>query len=326
MLERSAHAPLLLCGGREQSTCCCCCSHSLTCTGNLPVSQSEALALQFVFSEARAADVDPETSNWSGTKSDPDQRRGGGGHSLIIPPREDRWRVVVEVVEGLAPVYVAGNKKIKTRWQAAGGGVTGSVPTCSPDRRSPPGHRAAQHRETPGHLRTHRDTPGHTSGHFGEHSHICSCFREEVRAAALFCSFCVWSAGGRTPVGLLSFPLLSSPARLLPSPFLSSPLSLLSSRSQSKRPLPELLYLRGQVRGEVRAQLQVLDDGGGEPERWFCALTAGAERQAGRGGGGLSPRPAAAAPRSHSRSAGRRQPEFLQKNKENMKQANMRLN
>ena len=219
MLERSAHAPLLLCGGREQSTCCCCCSHSLTCTGNLPVSQSEALALQFVFSEARAADVDPETSNWSGTKSDPDQRRGGG-HSLIIPPREDRWRVVVEVVEGLAPVYVAGNKKIKTRWQAAGGGVTGSVPTCSPDRRSPPGHRAAQHRETPGHLRTHRDTPGHTSGHFGEHSHICSCFREEVRAAALFCSFCVWSAGGRTPVGLLS----SSPLLLSSSPLLSSPL------------------------------------------------------------------------------------------------------
>lgn len=44
---------------------------------------------------------------------------GGGGHSLIIPPREDRWRVVeeeeVEVVEGLAPVYVAGNKKIKAR-------------------------------------------------------------------------------------------------------------------------------------------------------------------------------------------------------------------
>lgn len=46
-------------------------------------------------------------------------RGEGGGHSLIIPPREDRWRVVeeeeVEVVEGLAPVYVAGNKKIKAR-------------------------------------------------------------------------------------------------------------------------------------------------------------------------------------------------------------------
>lgn len=83
MLKRSAHAPLLLlCGGRELTErvlLLLLLLTQLTCTGNLPVSQSGALALQFVFSEARAADLNPETSKSSGTKSDPDQRGGGGG-------------------------------------------------------------------------------------------------------------------------------------------------------------------------------------------------------------------------------------------------------
>ena len=102
---------------------------------------------------------------WSGSL-------GGGGHSLIIPPREDRWRVVVEeeveVVEGLAPVYVAGNKKIKARWQAAGGGVTGSVPTCRPTDAPLPAtalRYTGTHRDTSGHTGTHRDTSGHTGTH-----------------------------------------------------------------------------------------------------------------------------------------------------------------
>lgn len=100
-----------------------------TCSGNLPVSQSGASARPFVYCghEGPRGRRDPARAaglKWSETKSDPDQRGDGargGGHSSIIPPREDRWRVLVE---GLAPVYVAGT--------GSGGRLTGPVQTCPP--------------------------------------------------------------------------------------------------------------------------------------------------------------------------------------------------
>lgn len=100
---------------------------------------------------ARAVDLNPESES----KSDLDQRGGraeGGGHSSIIPPREDRWRVLLG---GLAPAHVAENPVTGSGGRRhTNRSDTGAVPTCSLDRRSPPGHRAAL---TPGLTGTHRD-------------------------------------------------------------------------------------------------------------------------------------------------------------------------
>ncbi|XP_039673286.1 uncharacterized protein LOC120569496 [Perca fluviatilis] len=143
-------------------------------------------------------------------------RGGRGGNSSVIPPREDRWRVLVAVcvAERERNPVTAPRGRRHTAAQRPG-----SVPTCSRKQRSFPGHRSAI---APGtHTGTHRgktrgqtglnlwNTPGDTRR---EHPHLFEYFREGcTRCSSTFsfssarghtdCSvvdlLCAWPSGAR---------------------------------------------------------------------------------------------------------------------------------